>query len=201
MDGEQSPWRAVWRLFRRLNPEPAGSPAPGRAPRFPAALLQPERRGASWTAVQEAWTEMGRTATTGSRRRAPCSVTVGPRGCPAGRTDAVRQLPPVDSRHDASEHTQEQMHSMQGIVVPRRAGRGGTVGAWGERMRATPRAPRSTTFVARRPVSWGTVFHGRGRGGGDGSGGNASSRGSFTGSCAQPLLCGVFLTGSPGPGT
>lgn len=112
--GEQSPWR-VWRLFKRLKPEPPGSPAPGRTrehtdsrlPRgSPQRRSQQASRGDSGTAVEEArqrWGARPRREGDDALR----SSTDAPRGRPCGKTDAARPPSPADSRRDTSRLTSE----------------------------------------------------------------------------------------------
>lgn len=199
-EGEQSPWR-VWRLFKRLKPEPPGSPAPGRARGHTDSGLprgSPQRRsgqasrGDSGTAVEEARQGWGarprREGDDGLR-----SSTDGPRGRPCGRTDAARPPSPVDSRHDPAS-------TQAGARRTRRpaAAEVGRHRSPGSGCDPHP-GRRRPALAAQRPVSRGTAFHGQG-GRGGGSGGSASSGWSFTARVLSPCCVACSERAAPGRG-
>lgn len=166
------------------------------APRLPAAPFPTGEPGRQRDGRRRGATGMGRTATTGRRRRPPQQHGRAER--PPLRKDRRRATALARGLETRpSEHTSRRTaHTPTGGC---RGGRGGEAQEPGERVRPTPRAPpprlggTATGFTGDSFPRTGRARWWLGR--------QRQQRLELHGSCAQPLLCGLFLAGSPRPGT
>lgn len=163
------------------------------APRLPAAPFRTGEPGRQRDGRRRGATEMGRTATTGRRRRPPQQH--GRAWRPPLRKDRRRATALARGLETRpSEHT-----SRRTAHTPTGGCRGGEAPEPGERVRPTPRAPpprlggTATGFTGDSFPRTGRARWWPRR--------QRQQRLELHGSCAQPLLCGLFRAGSPRPGT